>query len=44
MISITSHELGRRILSLLNLKDGSEFELATLRDGSVLIRRGDTSP
>jgi hypothetical protein len=44
MTSVTSHELGRRILSLLNLKDGAEFELATLRDGSVLIRRGDASP
>jgi hypothetical protein len=43
MNSVTSHELGRRILSLLNLKDGSEFELATLRDGSVLVRRGDAS-
>ena len=41
MDSVTSHELGRRILSLLNLEVGAEFELARLKDGSILIRRGE---
>jgi len=41
---VTSHQLIRQILSLLNLEVGAEFELATLKDGSVLIRKGDASP
>jgi hypothetical protein len=44
MTLVTCHDLGRRILSLLNLEVGAEFELATLRDGSVLIRKGDSLP
>lgn len=35
----SGRDLGRRILDLLGLKDGQEFELHKLRDGSVRVIR-----
>ena len=40
--SVTSVQLAKRILALLNLAEGESIDLAKLRDGSVLLRKAES--
>ncbi|MGA3297952.1 MAG: hypothetical protein ABSD41_10940 [Candidatus Bathyarchaeia archaeon] len=39
MNSVTSVELARKLIELLELKPGEPFEIARTRDGSILVKR-----
>jgi hypothetical protein len=42
MNSVSAVGLGKRIIELLDAKEGDVLELSQLRDGSVLLRRAET--